>query len=175
MATSKALPLANRLFFIIQGTLKYVPFGWAVRARRLLYTPFFLRVGRHLTVHDAVTIKYPSDISLGDHVTINAGCIITGLGGLSIGHDVMIGAGTKIVTTTHMTSRTDQPMRLQGLQSSPVVIEDDVWFGFDVKVLPGAVVRRGAVLGAGSVVVDEIPAFAIAVGMPAKVVGTRQS
>jgi maltose O-acetyltransferase len=164
--------LRNRLFFATQASLKYVPFAWGAVVRRWLYRPFFASVGRGLTVHDNVTIKYPDEIRLGHHVTINTGCFVVGLGGLSIGNDVMLGAGTKIVTTSHGRS-TDLPMQRQQLETRPIVIEDDVWFGFDVKVLPGVVIRKGAVLGAGSVVTREIPAFVIAAGIPAKVVKSR--
>jgi acetyltransferase-like isoleucine patch superfamily enzyme len=163
----------NRLFWTLQGLLKYAPFHWVIAVRRELYGSFFATVGRGLAVHDNVLIKYPDEITLGDHVTINPGCIIVGKGGLTIGSHAMIGAGTKIVTTAHVTTRTDVPMRQQGMTATPIVIEDDVWFGFDVIVLPGAVIRKGCVIGAGSVVTDEIPAYAIAAGAPARVIGTR--
>jgi acetyltransferase-like isoleucine patch superfamily enzyme len=165
----------NRLFWIVQGLLKYAPFNWCVAVRRELYASFFAKVGIGLAVHDNVLLKYPDQITLGDHVTINPGCIIVGAGGLTIGSHAMIGAGTKIVTTAHATGRTDVPMRLQGMTRTPIVIEDDVWFGFDVKVLPGAVIRRGCVIGAGSVVTDEIPEYSIAAGVPARVIGSRKA
>ena len=164
----------NRLFWIVQAVLKYVAFNWMVMVRRLLYAPYFAAVGTDLSVHDNVMIKYPDQIRLGNHVTINPGCIIVGAGGLTIGSHAMIGAGTKIVTTAHVTARTDVPMREQGMTSTPIVIEDDVWFGFDVKVLPGAVIRKGCVIGAGSVVTGEIPEYSIAAGAPARVVGSRK-
>jgi maltose O-acetyltransferase len=164
----------NRWFWILQGLLKYAPFNWCVAVRRELYGSFFKKVGSGLAVHDNVLIKYPDEITLGDHVTINPGCILVGKGGLTIGHNAMIGAGTKIVTTSHVTTRTDIPMRLQGMTSTPIVIEDDVWCGFDVIVLPGAVIRQGCVIGAGSVVTDEIPEYSIAAGAPARVIGSRK-
>jgi acetyltransferase-like isoleucine patch superfamily enzyme len=168
------MPASNRVFWIAQGVFKYVAFGWAVTARRALYRPFFARVGRGLAVHDNVMIKYPDQISIGDHVTINPGCILAGAGGLSIGSDVMFGAGTKVVTSAHVTARTDVPMRLQGMVHTPITIGDDVWFGFDVKVMPGATIGRGSVIGAGSVVTGDIPAGSVAVGSPARVIGSRQ-
>jgi len=164
----------NRRFWIIQGLLKYAPFDWCVPLRRMLYAPYFAAVGAKLAVRDNVLIKYPDQIRLGDYVTINPGCIVTGAGGLTIGSHVMLGAGTKIVTSTHGISRTDTPMRLQPISSTPVVIEDDVWFGFDVKVLPGVMIGRGSVIGAGSVVTSDIPAWSIVAGIPARVIGSRQ-
>jgi acetyltransferase-like isoleucine patch superfamily enzyme len=169
------MSIGNRVFWIVQGLFKYLPFGWCVPVRGLLYRPFFAAAGRRLAVHDNVLIKYPDEIRLGDHVTINPGCILVGRGGLTIGSDAMIGAGTKIVTTSHVTARTDLAMRHQGMTASPVVIEDDVWFGFDVKVMPGAVIRRGSVLGAGAVVTGEIPAWSVAAGVPARVISSRQT
>jgi len=165
----------NRIFWIVQGLLKYAPFNWCVIVRRELYYSFFAKVGIDLAVHDNVLIKYPDEITLGDHVTINPGCILAGKGGLSIGSNAMIGAGTKIVTTAHVTTRTDISMRLQGMTSTPITIEEDVWFGFDVIVLPGVVIRKGCVIGAGSVVTDEIPEYSIAAGAPARVIGSRKA
>jgi acetyltransferase-like isoleucine patch superfamily enzyme len=66
-------------------------------------------------------------------------------------------------------------MRLQGLTTAPITIEEDVWFGFDAIVLPGAVIRKGCVIGAGSVVTDEIPEYSIAAGVPARVIGSRKA
>jgi maltose O-acetyltransferase len=164
----------NRLFFAVQNLLKYVPFGWGIGLRGLCYRPFFARLGSSFVVSDGATIKYPDQIAVGDHVTINTGCFIVGRGGLTIGNDVMIGAGAKIVTTSHRHERTDIPMRVQGLETTPILIEDDVWLGFDVVVLPGATIRRGAIVGAGAVVSGEIPKYAIAAGSPARVIRTRE-
>jgi maltose O-acetyltransferase len=166
---------ANRVFWIIQGLLKYAPFNWIILVRRGLYAAFFAKAGTGLVIHDNVLIKYPDEITLGDHITINPGCILVGKGGLSIGSHAMIGAGTKIVTTSHVMTRTDIPMRLQGMTTMPVMIEDDVWFGFDVVVLAGAIIRKGCVIGAGSVVTGEIPAYSIAAGAPARVIGSRRA
>ena len=54
-----------------------------------------------------------------------------------------------------------------------IVIEDDVWIGANVVLLDGAVLRRGCVVGAGSVVRGELPAFSVAVGAPARVIRER--
>lgn len=164
----------NRVFWIVQGLLKYAPFNWVVGLRRELYHSFFKSVGVDFAVHDNVLIKYPDEITIGDRVTVNPGCIIVGKGGLSIGSDAMIGAGTKIVTSAHVMTRIDIPMRAQGMTSTPITIEDDVWCGFNVIVLPGAVIRKGCVIGAGSVVTDEIPEYSIAAGVPARVIGSRK-
>lgn len=166
--------LTNRIFFVVQGLLKYLPFGWAVRARRLLYRPFFRKFGRGVIIMDNITIKYPDQIDVGDHVRINEGCYVVGLGGLSIGEYTMIGAGSKIVTTSHVHDRTDVPMALQGLDIASIEIGDDVWIGFDTKVLAGTVIGRGSIIGAGAVIAgNRIPPLSVAAGTPARVLSTR--
>ena len=63
----------------------------------------------------------------------------------------------------------DQPLTSKG----PIIVEEDAWLGVGVTVLSGVTIGRGAVVGAGSVVARDIPAGAIAVGTPARVVKHR--
>jgi acetyltransferase-like isoleucine patch superfamily enzyme len=165
----------DRLFFVVQNALKYWPFDWCMRLRSVLYRPFFAGVGHRLRVYDGVTIKYPSRIRLGDDVTVNVGCMLVGGADLTIGNGVMIGAGSKIVTSEHVAGRTDTPMHLQGIATMPVTIGDDVWLGFDAKVLAGARLARGCIVAAGAVVTGEmdVPAFSVLGGVPARVLKSR--
>ena len=55
----------------------------------------------------------------------------------------------------------------------PIVIEDDVWIGRRVIILPGVTIGRGSVIGAGAVVAKDIPPYSVAVGNPCKVVRNR--
>lgn len=92
-----------------------------------------------------------------------------------IGDDVMMGPDCQIYTSMHRFDRTDIPMREQGYTPiRPVVIEDDVWIGSRVTILPGVTLGRGSVIGAGAVVTHDIPAWAIAAGVPAKVIKYRK-
>jgi acetyltransferase-like isoleucine patch superfamily enzyme len=62
----------------------------------------------------------------------------------------------------------------QGIYSTgPVILGEDVWLGAGVIVLDGVRVGKGSIIGAGAVVTKEIPEYSIAVGVPARVVGTR--
>ena len=63
----------------------------------------------------------------------------------------------------------EQPLTTKG----PIIIEDDAWLGHGVIVLSGVRIGKGAVIGAGSVVTRDVPAGAIAVGVPARVVRMR--
>ncbi|HKR62333.1 MAG TPA: DapH/DapD/GlmU-related protein, partial [Thermoanaerobaculia bacterium] len=55
-----------------------------------------------------------------------------------------------------------------------IVVEDDVWIGANVVLVDGAILRRGCVIGAGSLVRGEVPEYAIAAGTPLKVLGYRE-
>lgn len=159
-----------------------------------------LKLGKHVFIGDGVTVfSRGSDESavLGDGVVINRDTIIElGHGGslnigdrttvqprcqfsaykgaIQIGKDVQIAPHCAFYPYNHRMSP-DVPMNEQPLTSDGgIVIEDDVWLGFGVIVLDGVRIGKGAVIGAGSVVNKDIPAAAIAVGVPAKVVKNRE-
>lgn len=89
-------------------------------------------------------------------------------GDITIGNYVMMGTNCIIYTRNHEFARTDIPMCQQGFSEvRPVIIEDDVWIGGRVTILPGVRIGTGAILGAGSVVTKDVPAYAIATGNPA--------
>jgi acetyltransferase-like isoleucine patch superfamily enzyme len=143
--------------------------------RRWLYPYFFKRFGKNVCIYDAVIIKYPNEIEIGNDVTINQFCYLVGKGGLKIGNDVMIGAGSKIVTSSHGFEDTNTPMRLQPIIFKPVVLENDIWLGFDVVITSGAHLRTGCIVGAKSLVLGkEYDAYSVLGGIPASVIKKRK-
>ena len=116
------------------------------------------------------------DVVIGARSVINSGCVIYSGHGVSIGEDVLIAANCTLAATNHEFRDKDRRIRDQGFMPSRggIVIEDDVWIGAGAVLLDGAVLRRGCVVGAGSVVTGEMPAFSISRGAPAKVVGWRE-
>jgi acetyltransferase-like isoleucine patch superfamily enzyme len=64
-------------------------------------------------------------------------------------------------------------IREQGISYKGIVIEDNVWIGSKATILDGVVIGSGAVIGAGAVVTHSIPAQSIAVGVPAKIIASR--
>lgn len=167
--------LSNKAFFLIQSCLKYFPFKLGIKLRRILYPTFFKKFGKAIVIHDNVLFKYPSDIELGDNITFNQGNYVVGKGGLLIGSDVMIGAGTKITTTTHNFSSVDLPMNQQGISFNKIEIGNDVWFGFDVKVLAGATIGNGSICATSTVITAiDIPSYSVVAGVPAKIKSNRK-
>lgn len=93
--------------------------------------------------------------------------------------DVEVGAASLVADQVYVADfdhRTDDlrtPIKDQGIVKRPVRIGPDVWLGTKATVLKGVVIGRGSVVGANSVVARDLPAYAIAVGIPARVVRSR--
>ncbi len=111
-----------------------------------------------------VQIDFPKQMTFGSHVFINHSFTAMSIGGIDIGNNVQIGPHVTIVTDNH-----DLHDRYV-LKCRKVVIEDNVWIGADVKIMPGVRVGKNAVLAGGAVVTKDVPANAVAGGNPAKVI-----
>jgi len=117
------------------------------------------------------------DITLGNGVGLGAYAAVYSLGGnhVRIGNDVAIGPYTCIGNTSYNMGRTDIPIAHQGQDlKGGAVIGDGVWIGERVSVLDGVTVGEGAVLAAGAIVTKDVPPYAIAGGVPAKVIRYRE-
>lgn len=164
----------DRIFFVVQATIKNVAFNWGIRLRRRLYKPFFKHFGSDICIKDGTTFKYPSEIEIGDKCTIGEYCYFVGKSGLKIGDNLLMGAGSKIITSTHIFSRRDIPIREQGLSFEKVEIGNDIWLGFNVTVLAGSAVADGCIVGSGALVNGKfLMPYKVLVGTPAKVLKDR--
>lgn len=110
---------------------------------------------------------------IGNRSFIGCNAVMGAGGGIRIGNDVLIGQSVNIHAENHRFGSAARPIREQGVSYQGVVIEDDVWISSKVTIVDGVTIGRGAVIGAGAVVTRSVPAYAIAVGVPARVVGTR--
>lgn len=128
------------------------------------------------TISDGVIIApYGGSIEIEPHAYIGPYCVLYGHGGLTIGRNTMIAAHTVIIPANHGFSRIDMPMNAQPQTREGIAIGEDVWIGAGCKVLDGVRIGKGAVIGAGSVVTKDIESYAVAVGVPAKIIGIRRS
>ena len=120
-------------------------------------------------------LKYAPQILIGDNVNIETDCHISAINKVSIGNNVLMASFVYISDHSHGDVNDSENSQLPPLErplysKGPIVIEDDVWLGEKVSVLPGVHIGRGAIIGANSVVTKDIPAYAVAVGAPAKVI-----
>lgn len=112
---------------------------------------------------------------LGEDSYIGCNAVIGAGGGIKIGSHVRIGQSVNFHAENHNFADPRRLIRDQGVTYQGIVIEDDVWIGSKVTVLDGVTIGKGAVIGAGAVITRSIPAYAIAIGVPGKVVGWRKA
>ena len=109
---------------------------------------------------------YGKHISIGKGTYINVNCNFIDDGTITIGENVMFGPAVTIATVGHPITP-----KLRGyMYCDPVTIENNVWIGANVTICPGVTIGENSVIGAGSVVIRDIPANSIAVGNPCRVV-----
>jgi acetyltransferase-like isoleucine patch superfamily enzyme len=135
-------------------------------------------VGDHSFIDSFVKIKPAGgkgDVVIGRHSYINSGVVIYSGNGVHIGDHVLIAANCTLAPVNHEFRLRDRLIREQGFQTSRggIVIEDDVWIGANSVLLDGTIVRRGAVIGANSLVMGEVAAYSINVGSPCRQIGMR--
>lgn len=119
-------------------------------------------------------VTNPEMISIGSNCNFAQRVFITGGGGVTIGKWVGFGPDTKVWSVNHRFEDPDRPWMLQGWEKKPVTIEDDVWLGANVFVMPGVTIGRGAIVSAGAVVSKSIPPYALVGGNPGRVIGWRK-
>jgi acetyltransferase-like isoleucine patch superfamily enzyme len=173
-----------------------------VGRRARLAFPRHLRVGRNVFIGDDsyVSAYAREGIRLGDNVRIREGAWIqatsrldqpgVGLtvgsdtyigprsllgagGGITIGRGVTFGAGVQLLAENHEFRDPAKTVQEQGVTRFGITVEDDVWIGNNAIVLDGVRIGRGAVIGAAAVVTRDVPPMAVAVGNPARTIGSR--
>jgi maltose O-acetyltransferase len=107
-------------------------------------------------------------LQLDEGVYINYGCSISASERVHIGPRCTI--GTYVIIMDNDFHRLEPERRQERPPSKPIVLEENVWLGARVIVLPGVTIGAGSVVGAGSIVTRSIPARSVAVGSPARVV-----
>lgn len=117
-----------------------------------------------LGIFTPVQIDFPLQMTFGQNVFINHSFTAMSIGGIDVGNNVQIGPHVTIVTDNH-----DLKDRYV-LKCKPVVIEDNVWIGADVKIMPGVIIGKNAVIAGGAVVTKNVESNTIVGGNPAKVI-----
>ena len=158
---------ARRLAWIVYNNFaKYLPVSYSPRSlgltkpfRGMLCRYIFRKCGKNIKVERAASINV--DIKIGD----NSG----------IGKNFMMGPDVVILTRNHKFNDVTSPIITQVYyEKSPVFIEDDVWIGTRIIILPGVRSGRSSMIGAGAVATKDIPPFSIAAGNPARVIRNRK-
>jgi acetyltransferase-like isoleucine patch superfamily enzyme len=138
-----------------------------------------IEMGAGVSLEKEVTFAFEADENSNPRLQIRQGVFIgrnTFLSvnsSIDIGSDVLIGAYSYIASANHTFVTRSIPIKAQGYTCGPVTIETGAWLGAHTIVLPNVKIGEGAIVGAGSVVTKNIPAYEIWAGVPAKKIGDR--
>jgi len=162
--------------------------------RRVIFRSMCKQAGNALQVAADVVVKHPETFELGDAVFIGAQTMIQGRfdGKCQIGNHVWIGPhayfdardlviedyvgwgpGAKVLGSAHSGHPVEIPIIATSLSIKPVVIGYGADVGTNATILPGVHVGAHAMIGAGAVVTGDIPEYAVAAGVPARVIRFR--
>ena len=142
----------------------------------LVFHPENIEIGKHVYIGHYTLLKgyYRNKMVIGDDTWIGQQCFFHSAGGIFIGKSVGIGPGVKIITSFHEEEGRNTPILHSRLEFAPVRIEDDCDIGVGAIILPGVTIERGVQVGAGAVVSKDLPSYAVAAGMPARVIRMRR-
>lgn len=145
--------------------------------KQRIYREMFGSIGEDVYIDIDFRCEYGRNVHFGNKVIVNMNCTFLDNNRINIGDNVMIAPDVKIFTATHSVNLSERMPERDRPGASicdtialPVTIEDGVWVGGNVTILPGITIGKNSVVGAGSVVVKDIPPNSIAVGNPCKVI-----
>ena len=144
--------------------------GYAKWLRKICGKLILKKCGKNVNIERGAV--FSSRVSLGDNSGIGINASLTG--SVEIGKNVMMGPNCTMYSRNHAFDRLEIPMCKQGFQEEKtIVIDDDVWIGGNVIILPGKHIGKGSIIGAGSVITKDVPEYAIVGGNPAKIIRFR--
>jgi len=152
-------------------------------------SPAAITIGEQSLVMGELLVHVPSGrIAVGGWCYIGPGCKIWSMTNITIGHRVFVSHGVQIFdNNSHSLSADERHQRYRELRtmgrhlepeqvaSKPVMIEDDVWVGFNAAILKGVTIGKGAIVGACAVVLHDVPPYTIVGGNPARRIGESRT
>ena len=125
-------------------------------------------LGEDSTIEDFSAINNGvGPVIIGDRTKI--GLSNTIIGPVTIGNDIRLAQNITLSGLNHNYEDASMPIHVQGVSTSPIVIEDESWIGANVVVVAGVTIGKHSIVAAGSIVTKDIPPYSVAVGNPARV------
>lgn len=116
--------------------------------------------------------KISRDLNTGDYTYIGPNCVINP--GVTIGRYSLLANNVSIIGSDHVYSNPNTPIIFSGRpKMKDTIIGEDVWVGANTIIITGIKIGNGAIIGAGSVVTKDIPAYSIYAGVPARFIKMR--
>jgi carbonic anhydrase/acetyltransferase-like protein (isoleucine patch superfamily) len=167
-ARDRAFTLAMRSSFQSLGSHSRLslPIQLVGAERITIASHVFLGPGCWLLTHEP-----GGKLEIGDHTSIAGYCVLSAAVDVRIGRSVLFARNVYIADHRHGFDAPDVPIIDQPIEDlRPVIVEDGAWLGQNVVLLPGVTVGEGAVVGANSVIREDVPPRSVAVGSPGRVV-----
>lgn len=153
--------IANKLSFKCNNTLNE-------KKRSKILKKLIPNQGKNICILSPISIDYGTNVELGNDIFINHNIYFLDCAKIKIGNNVMIGPNCGLYTAIHPLVPAERNTFLE--EAKGITIEDDVWFGGNVVVLPGVTIGKGSTIGAGSLVNRDIPPNVLAFGNPIKII-----
>lgn len=165
--TSKLLPRLTAQTQATCALINRIYFDDTQKAVRLFHK-LIPGAGEGVDFRPPISLDYGIGLTIGEGTFLNCGFLITGGGRISIGKQCLIGSRCSIYTPNHALAAA--PRRQAWERTRSVSIGDNVWIGGSVTICPGVHIGNNSIIGAGSVVVHDIPDNVVAVGNPCRVI-----
>lgn len=155
--------------FFWDATSKYsqIPF---IALRYLMLKRMCLECGDNVRIGANVRILNWQNLKIGNNVSIHDYCYLDASGVISIGDNVSIAHASSILSFEHTWDNQAVPIKYNPTESSPVVINENVWIGCGVRILSGVEIKQRSIVAAGAVLTKSFEESAILAGVPARVV-----
>lgn len=128
----------------------------------------FHSMGENVYIESNFQCEFGFNISLGKNIYFNHDMIILDCNEVTVGDDVYVGPRVGLYGANHAEDPIERSEHV--VYAKPIHIQDKVWLGAGVHVLQGVTIGENTIIGAGSVVTNDIPADVIAAGNPCKVI-----
>lgn len=166
--------LALALYYAFFYNLPHSRFVFFTSTWRVWYVAKILKLmpyDKQSKIEYNVYLSNASRIRIGKNCRINENVFIQAA---CIGNNVLIAPNVAILSVSHNHKNIAIPIVDQGdSESNPPIIEDNVWLGRNVVVMPGVRIGMGSIVGAGAVVTKDVPPFVVVGGVPAKFIKSR--
>lgn len=142
-------------------------------ARRAMLCELLGRCGEKVWIEPPFYCDYGENIELDDGVYLNFGCVMLDCARISLARNVLVGPYVQFYAGFHPL---DARERIKGPElAAPITVDENVWLGGGVILLPGVTIGANTTIGAGSVVTKDVPAGVLAVGNPCRVIRRLES
>lgn len=166
----------TKIMYVLYGVFaKKLPYSRRSKISKKIRVFFGKKIMKNvgLNVNIETGALFNPNVEIGNNSTIGVNCEVVGKA--KIGNNVLMGPEVVLYAQNHNFKDKNTLIYNQGYdEEKGVTIEDDVWIGRRVIILPGVTIKKGTVVGAGAIVTKSFPEYSVIGGNPAKLIGKRK-